>query len=492
VRAARLSLVVWAVCGSVAWAGENWPQWRGPSGNGTSDSTNLPTEWDLASGKNIVWKAALPSWSGGTPVIWGDNIFVTSPSAPAPAADGGQETGDRRPGTGVRGQEPGAKGPAPEGKGFRGKGGKGFGGGFRGGFGGGFGGEGRDPGGPDLLLLCLSKKDGSLLWQRTLDTGVNRLHRKQNRSSPSPVTDGTHVWALTGSGAVAAFDFAGKEIWKRNIQEDYGQFGLGWGYASSPILHDGKLIIQVLHGNNTDDPSYLVAFDASSGKPLWRKERWTDAVRESPDAYTTPALLAVNGKQQIVVSGGDYVTGHDPDTGEELWRAAGTNPRRESNYRVIASPVVAGEMVFAPTRRRPMLALRAGGTGDVTDSHKAWTFDLGPDVPTPVGDGKLLYVVDDAGTATCLDAATGQVVAGPLRTNIGGVVSSSPILADGKIYFTNESARTVVLSAAPDFQVLALNELDGSYTLSSIAVSGQQLFLRTSTHLYCIANPGAQ
>jgi outer membrane protein assembly factor BamB len=179
-----------------------------------------------------------------------------------------------------------------------------------------------------------------MLWKRELDSG-NRTWNKQNAASPSPVTDGELVWAVTGTGAVAAFDMDGKEVWKRNLQSDYGEFGLNWGYASSPLLHSGRLIIQVLHGNNTDDPSYLVALDAATGRELWRKERATDAVRESPDAYTTPAFLVHEGKPQIVISGGDYVTGHDPETGNELWRAGGLNPRKAPNYRIVASPVVA-------------------------------------------------------------------------------------------------------------------------------------------------------
>lgn len=262
---------------------------------------------------------------------------------------------------------------------------------------------------------------------------------------------------VTGTGAVAAFDFEGRDIWKRNLQSDYGQFGLNWGYASSPLLYNGKLIIEVLHGNNTDDPSYVVAFDAATGKELWRQERPTDAPRESPDAYTTPALLDHGGVKQIVVSGGDYVTGHDPDTGREIWRA--------------------------------------GGTGDITTSHLAWKWedDAGPDVPTPVSDGKHFYMVDDRGLVTCLEAATGKVVWGPERTAVG-TVSASPLLADGKLYITNERAVTTVLAAGPEFMALATNELDGTYTLSSIAVAGEQLFLRTSTHLYCIAkkSPGSE
>ena len=302
------------------------------------------------------------------------------------------------------------------------------------------------------------------------------------------MTDGRYVWAVTGTGAVTAFDMQGRKIWSRNLQEEYGKFGLNWGYASSPLLYDGKLIIQVLHGNNTDDPSYLVAFKGATGDVLWRRERPTDALRESPDAYTTPALLIRNGKPQVVVSGGDYVTGHDPETGKELWRTSGLNPRRDPNYRIVGSPVVADGMVYAPSRRRPLLALRfaAGGQAGSPEIAWRWQDDGGPDVPTPVCDGKYFYMVEDRGLVTCLDAKSGEVVWGPKRT-ASGTVSASPLLADGKLYITNENAVTTVLAAGPKYKLLATNELDGSYTLSSPIAAGRQLFLRTGEYLYCIA-----
>jgi hypothetical protein len=468
-----LSLAVSIVFGTrLLDSAENWPQWRGPDGNGISDSVGLPHEWSLE--RNVAWKSPLPSWSGGTPVVWGDRVFVTSPSKPDPnqAAADAEETPQpqRRDDSG-----------RPQGQG---RGRRGFG---RGGFGGRFGPR-RDPGGSTLLLICISKIDGTQLWQRELGEG-NRLWMKQNASSPSPVTDGVHVWAVTGTGAVAAFDLNGNPIWQRNLQEDYGRFGLNWGYASSPMLYNGKLIIEVLHGNNTDDPSYVVALDGPTGEEVWRRERPTDAERESPDAYTTPILYSEADRQYFVINGGDYVTGHDAETGDELWRAAGLNPRGAGNFRIIASPVVADGIIYAPTRQKPLLALRTGGTGDVTESHLAWKWDddAGPDVPTPVCDGKLFYMVNDRGLATCLDAKTGTVVWGPKRT-ASGTISASPLLADGKLYITNENGVTTVITAGPDSEQLAINELDGSYTLSSIAVSGQELFLRTSTHLYCIAN----
>jgi outer membrane protein assembly factor BamB len=439
-----LSLVLAIAYFSTARAEENWPQWRGPDRNGTSSATNLPTTWSLD--ENIVWRTPLPSWSGSSPIIWGDRIFLISPSA----ATSNELEQDAVGKLGRWGN--------------------------------------RVPGGSTMQLLCISRTDGSILWQRDLDQG-NRLFGKQNSSSPSPVTDGQHIWAMTGTGAVVAFDFEGNEIWKKNLQQEYGPFGLNWGYAASPLLYDGKLIIEVLHGAQTDDPSYVIAFDAASGDMLWRQERITDAPHESPDAYSTPGIFVHSGQAQIIISGADYVTGHDPNSGAEIWRLPGLNPSRASNYRVVGSPVVIDGMVYTPTRKVPLLALDDGDDGDPATMKVVWQWSGAgaPDVPTPVSDGKYFYMVEDRGLVTCLDAKTGKLVWGPERT-VPGTVSSSPVLADGKLYFVNEDAATVVVKAGPEFELLATNELDETYTLSSIAVVDRQLFIRTSTHLYCIGN----
>ena len=342
------------------------------------------------------------------------------------------------------------------------------------------------PGGPKLLLISISKKSGKILWQKELDNR-NQLYMKHNSSSPSPVTDGKMVWTVTGTGIVTSFDMKGNMIWRRDIQQDYGPFGLNWGYASSPLLYDGSLIIQVLHGYRTDDPSYIVSLDASNGKTRWRQERPTDAVRESPDAYTTPVLLENDGQIQIVISGGDCVTGHDPTTGKEIWRATGTNPTKQTNYRVVSSPIIVDGIIYVPTRQRPLLALRTGGVGDITTSHLIWKWDGAgaPDVPSPLCDGKYFYMVDDGGRVTCLDAKKGTRIWGPINTS-PGTVSASPILVDDKIYILNEAAVTTVVSVESEPKILAINRLDGSYTLSSPAISGSQLFIRTGTYLYCI------
>ena len=305
-------------------------------------------------------------------------------------------------------------------------------------------------------------------------------------ASPTPVTDGRHVWVMTGLGDLSCLDFEGNLVWKRNISNDYWAFGLAFGYASSPVLHDGRLYIQVLHGMKTDEPSYLVAVDAASGKTLWQVERPTDAVYESPDSYSTPMLVEADGKTRLVVAGGDYLTGHDLDTGREVWRAGGLNPQKARNYRTIASALVVRDIVFAPSRVKPFIAFRAGGNGNVSESHRLWSTQYGPDVPTPVSDGERLFIVNDKGISLCLRVADGSEVWGRSRMELG-TYSASPVLADGKIYATNEEGTTTVIEAGDEFRILATNKLN-DYTLASPAVSGEQIFIRTSNYLYCFAN----
>lgn len=337
--------------------------------------------------------------------------------------------------------------------------------------------------GGNLYLWCVDKAKGEPLWKKLIASGNYQIN-KQNMSSPSPVTDGTAVFAMTGVGVLKAFDFAGNQLWVRDIQQDYGKFGLNWGYAASPLLYGDGLYVEVLHGMKTKDPSYLLRIDTKTGKTVWRVERRTGAIRESPDSYTTPALLKYGDQVEIVISGGDCVTGHDPATGKELWRANGLNPDNNPAYRTIASTVVFGDLFFVPTRVRPLLAFRAGGRGDITESHRLWSFNNGPDVPTPVTDGKYFYTVNDRGIMWCLDARTGQEIWGSQRLK-PAVYSSSPVLADGKLYVSNEDGLTTVVRAGAKFEVLAENDLAG-YTLSSPAISDGRIFLRTAQFLYAV------
>jgi outer membrane protein assembly factor BamB len=410
-----ITVLIALVLGTTSLAAEHWPQWRGPHLNGISTERNLPLRWSKT--ENVAWTLGLPEWSGSTPIVWDDHLFLNVAQ------------------------------------------------------------------GSDIHLWAIDRNTGKRLWTRHLGDG-NRKLMKQNMSTPSPVTDGRHVWVMTGTGVLKAFDFAGAEMWSRDIQAEYGRFGLMHGYGSSPLLLEDSLYVQVLHGMMTNDPSYVLRIDKATGKTLWRVERPTRARVESPDSYTTPAVLRTGNVTEIVITGGDVVTGHDPATGREVWRADGLNPRDEGNYRIVASPVVYDDLLFAPTRERPMLALAPGGRGDVTRSHVLWQFNNGPDVPTPVTDGRYLYSINDRGIMYCLDARTGTIVYGPQRLR-NATYSGSPVLADGRIYITDEDGVTSVIQAGSTFSLLAENDL-GDYTLSSPAISEGQIFIRTASALYAI------
>lgn len=400
---------------------ENWPQWRGPNLNGISNEKNLPARWSPE--ENITWKLAMPSFSGSTPIIWGNLIFIN-------VAEG-----------------------------------------------------------DDLALWCVDRNKGAMLWKKPLGGGNVKM-RKQNMSSPSPVTDGQSVWVMTGTGILKGFDFKGNELWARDIQKDYGRFGLNHGYASSPLLFEDSLYVQVLHGMRTDDPSYILRIDKKTGKNLWRVERPTQAIQESPDSYATPGLLRYGRTTEIVITGGDCVTGHDPATGKELWRMNGLNPENNPFYRIVGSPVIADGVIYSPSRVKPVMAIKAGGRGSLSESHRLWSFDRGPDVPSVLSDGKYFYSIDDRGVVWCLDAKSGQTVWGPQRIK-SATYSSSPVLADGKIYITNEDGLTTVLKAGDKFEVLAENDLK-DYCLSSPAISDGQIFIRTTQNLYCIGKRAAK
>jgi len=418
-RAAKF-LIATAVVASATFGAvraENWPQWRGPTLNGVSAETNLPVRWSPT--ENIAWKLALPAWSGSTPIVWSDRIFLN-------VAENG-----------------------------------------------------------NLSLWCVDRVKGVALWKQHVSGGDHR-EMKQNMSSPSPVTDGSNVWVMTGTGILKAFDFTGKELWARDIQKDYGRFGLNWGYGSSPLLYEDSLYVQVLHGMRTDEPSYVLRISKANGRTIWRVERPTRARSESPDSYTTPALVRYGNTAELVITGGDVVTGHDLSTGKELWRADGLNPSNDGSYRIVASPFVNGDIIYAPSRERPMLALKPGGRGDVTTSHLLWSFNNGPDVPTPVSDGTYVYVVNDRGIMWCLDAKTGKEIYGRQRLR-PSTYSGSFVLADGKLYITNEDGLTSVVRAGPKFELLAENNFD-DYTLSSPAISDGQIFIRTTGWLWAVGN----
>lgn len=431
----RTLLLALLACGALGAQGADWPNWRGPALNGSTADTGFLQTWGADSG--IKWSAPLPGFSGATPCVVGENVFVSSPDS-----------------------------------------------------------------NKNLLLLCLDRKDGKVRWQKELGTGDQTKGRTSpNMTSPSPISDGKSVYVLYGTGDLAALDLNGKVLWQRNLGTDHGRFSIMWLYGCSPALYRGKLYIQVLQRSpvpgdythamdgNKERESYLLAIDAATGKDLWKHVRTTDAKLESMESYSTPIPYEHDGKAEILVFGGDYLTGHDPDTGAELWRCGGFNPKKGEWMRVVTSPVTWKDMIYAVGPKKvPLSAIKAGGKGDITATHVAWQFsDAPPDVCTPVVYQDKLFVLDgDKQSLTCLDPKTGNKIwSGSLgvRENF----KASPTAAEGRIYCVSERGTVVICDAGPEFKVLSTIELGGGEpSRSSIVASQGQLFIRLAEKLLCV------
>ena len=319
----------------------------------------------------------------------------------------------------------------------------------------------------NLCLLCLNRKDGKVRWSKTVVEGGNVVKGRGNSASPSPATDGKAVYIMYSSGDLAAFDFSGNELWHRNIGQEYGKLAFQWLYGSSPLLFDGRLYVQVLQrtpapadypgiaGSAGERESYLLALDPPTGKTLWKHVRPTDARGESKESYATPVPhIGADGKAQLLLLGGDCLTGHDPATGRELWRGYGINRKKGEAMRVVASPVSAGGVAFAcGPKKEQAVAFRTQLHDDISENGLAWAWDekKTPDVCTPAfADGKLFVLDGDSSTLTCLDAKTG---AKKWQGNLGDrtVIRSSPTVADGKVYIINEKNTVFICSAGDQF-----------------------------------------
>lgn len=332
--------------------------------------------------------------------------------------------------------------------------------------------------------LLAFNRDGKELWRVLVGSERPGKNKKASGSNPSCVTDGKHVFAYFKSGDLACVDFSGKIVWQTNLQAKYGEDTLWWDLGTSPVLTKTHCVVAVMQTG----PSYLVAFEKSTGKVAWKEDRDLGAPEEAAQSYSTPIVLNKNGQETLVVLGADHVTAHDAANGKEIWRVGGLNPTGHKYFRSIASAVVHNGIVVAPyARAETVTAIKLGGSGDVTASHVVWTKKgNGSDVPTPAAaDGKV-YVLNDRGTLTCLDIATGKELwSGQTEKNRSNF-SSSPILADGKIYLTREDGKTFVLAQGNEFKVLAANELDGTQTVATPVLVDGKILIRTDTHLYCI------
>ncbi|MBM3830648.1 MAG: hypothetical protein FJ406_08940 [Verrucomicrobia bacterium] len=363
------------------------------------------------------------------------------------------------------------------------------------------------------FALCLDRQSGKELWRAQISDFVSD-GQGSNSCSPSPVTDGKLVVFFFGTGDLVAFDFAGKKLWDRNI----GPFAFLWTFSTSPLLHEGRLVMQVLQrdtavsgrGKPTGNESFLMSLDPVSGKDQWRQVRSSNAKSESLEAFSTPVPFTHNGRKEFVIVGGDCITGHEPTTGRELWRWGTWNPTQIGHWRLVPSPTIgAGVILACGPKGAPVYAVKAGGTGNLNNQSLAWQShvqntedaattapspndkDLTTDVPTPLFyEGKFYVLNGTKKKLLCVNPADGKVI---WSGDLGGksVFQCSPTAADGKIYMMNfDGDVSVVKAGGTEFKLLNSanfkDDGDGTRLRSSVAISQGNLYVRTGTKLFCL------
>ena len=440
IRSLLILLAAISVAMPVAGQSENgdgtefhWPQWRGPLGTGVAPHARPPVEWSES--KNIRWRIALPGKGHSTPIVWGDRVFITT------AVPYGEASKSRYSGA------PGAHDEVPITHRHK------------------------------FMVIAVDRRDGKILWKRTVREELPHQggHNTASLASGSLVTDGELLFAHFGSWGLYCLDLNGKVKW----QADLGQMNTlhGHGEGSSPALYRETVIVNWDH----EGESFVVAFDKRTGKQRWKVER------EGGTSWTTPIVVEHSGKPQVIVSGSERVRGYDLATGKVIWECGGMSAEN-----VVSSPVSGDGMVFAGSTydRKAMLAIRLNGAkGDITGTKQVvWARTRGaPYVPSPLLYGNSLYFLYHfQGILTRVNARTGDDQPGPFRLNGIRGVFASPVGAADRVYITDRNGATVVISHSDTPEVLALNQLDDSFSASA-AVVGRELFLRGQKYLYCIA-----
>jgi outer membrane protein assembly factor BamB len=391
-------------------AAADWPQFRGPTGDGGYTGPALPTEW--GPDKNVVWKTPIPGKGWSSPIIGKGKVYLTT----AVPKDGGQS----------------------------------------------------------LHAACIDAETGKIDWDKEVRLApaaeANQIQPKNNHASPTPTTDGERVYVHFGHMGTAALDLKGNTVWLRTGLYAKPQHGPG----GSPILVDGKLVFSI----DAHDKQAVIALDAKTGKTAWETPRGGKPGR--PFSFGTPTVVTHNGKTQVISEGTDVLAAYDPKGGKELWRT------RFSGYSVIPKPVVGDGVVYFSTSfdSAKLLAVKLGGSGDVTSSNTAWTLDKGaPHTASPLLVGDELYVVADRGQFSCVDAKTGKVV---WDEKLKGAYSASPIVAGGNIYLTSEEGKGTLIKADRKKEILGEFDMKEK-TFASFAAADGALYVRTDSQLYKFA-----
>lgn len=430
-------LFVLITCGGAAWA-ENWAGFRGPEARGVSHDADLPDTW--SADQNIVWKIKVPGRAWSSPIIWCDRVFITTAVT---------YTDVEAPKKGLY-----------------------------------FGGNRPEP--HDAVYTwevhCYALADGKQLWRKVSHTAKPKsaVHVKNTYASETPATDGKHVYAFFGSAGLYCYDMDGNEVWKKDLGVLHTRYA--WGTASSPILHDNKLIVQC----DNEGQSFVAAFDKADGKELWRVDR------NGGSSWATPYIWKHEGRTELITCATEAVRSYDPDTGKELWWLTGmssiviTTPFTDSGLLYINSGYVGD-------RTRPIYAIRPGAAGDISlenratsNEYVAWSSsNIGTYNPTPVLFDGRLYVLYDRGIMGCFDAKTGKEIYRERLTGGTGQFTTSPWVMGGKVYCANEDGDTWVIEPGDDLKVLRINRLDDMF-MACPAISNGSLVLRGTEYLYCI------
>ena len=415
----------------------NWSGWRGPEGTGVSTETNLPAEWSNT--RNVKWKTAIPGRGNSSPIVWGNTIFVTS------AIEGAVIPGKKPVKHKIENQDfvhPDSTGGDKS---------------------------------HTMKVLAVDRKTGKVLWEKTAYEGpvYDDRHRKASYAAPTPVTDGTYVFAYFGSEGLYAYDFKGKEIWKVKPGDIAT---LGMGVAASPVLFNNLVILQC---DDSGEKSFVVAYDKKTGKEVWKTPRKVAV------SWSTPLLVRSGQRTELITTATETIISYDPANGKELWRSKGL----ESN--AIPSPVVGHGMVYVTSGYPTKItyAIKLGGSGDLTNTaNVAWKYEKGSAyVPSGILYGDHLYLITDRGIMTCLDAKTGKLVYEGGRVPVPATFTASPVAFDGKILLTSEDGDTFVIKAGPKHEVLTTNALDEP-VYSSPAIADGMIFIRGEKNLYCIGS----
>ncbi len=444
----RSALVAWTlialgshttIAQTVSESSGKWPNWRGPYCNGFTPDATPPIEWSETSG--IAWKRKIPGRGSGSPIVWGDRVFVTTAvptSKVATPVSDEQSQATQRPRFGRRRREP-----------------------------------------PTNLyqfqVLCLSLNSGEAIWSQTAIEAVPHEagHSTNTHASASPVTDGTHVFASFGSQGIFCFTIDGDRVWQRDLGEMQTRNAFGEG--ASPALYGDTLVVNWDH----EGQSFITALDAASGEPRWQRDR------DERTTWATPTVVEAAGKTQVIVNASNRTRSYDLMSGDVIWQCGGQvgNP--------IPTPVVYEDTVICMSgyRGAAIYAVPLDATGDITDSDLIrWHVDVGsPYVPSPLLYGwRLYFTKSNHGILSMVDARSGEFVIDQKRLTDIRSIYASPVGADGRVYISGRDGTTTVLRNGDDFDVLAVNHLDEGIDASP-ALVGKRLLLRGTQHLYCIS-----